>query len=142
MPTFWTGGNQEEEVEGRSVEGQGGDSLRKGAPPSGSAPGFALGFETELPGEGGWESSPLSWLLICLLLSVSMLQICRGAESCLGWSHIIKSILLGRQRGWEHLRILAWEHKEDGKAQISSNLSLLPTAEQQVSFREVKNRRI
>ena len=32
--------------------------------------------------------------------------------------------------------------QEDGKAQISSNSSLLPTAEQQVSFREVKNRRI
>ena len=104
------------------MEGQGGDSLRNGAPPSGSAPGFALGFETELPGEGGWESSPLSWLLICLLLSDSLPQRCQGAESCLGWSHrqnIIKTILLGRQRGWEHPRILAWEHKEYGKAQSS-----------------------
>lgn len=32
--------------------------------------------------------------------------------------------------------------EEDGKAQISSNSSLLPAAEQQVSFGEVKNRRI
>ena len=39
------------------MEGQGGDSLRKFShvvrePPSGSAPGFALGFETEL-----WEKA-------------------------------------------------------------------------------------
>ena len=61
-------------------------------------PASPWALRQELLGEGGWESSPLSWLLICLLLSVSLLQICRGAESCLGWSHrenIIKTILLG-----------------------------------------------
>ena len=85
-------------------------------------PASPWALRQEFLGEGGWESSPLSWLLLCLLLSVSLLQICRGAESCLGWSHrenIIKTILLGWQRGWEHLRILAWELMEDVKAQSS-----------------------